>query len=95
MRIGFGGIWLHGAWQLLSLVCLVVGFGLGVHLAKLTSLVSLISSRGFSGISGRWLGGYRGHRRFSKRGDGWNEFRDPFALSASCGFVFSFYSISP
>jgi len=37
----FGGVWLHAAIQLFSLAAMVVGFGLGIHLAQISDLVSL------------------------------------------------------
>jgi hypothetical protein len=39
MRV-FGGFWLHAAIQLFSLAAIVTGFGLGIHLAQISDLVS-------------------------------------------------------
>jgi hypothetical protein len=39
MRV-FGGVWLHAAIQLFSLAAIVVGFGLGIHLAQISDIVS-------------------------------------------------------
>ena len=39
MRV-FGAVWLHAAIQLFSLAAIVVGFGLGIHLAQIADLVS-------------------------------------------------------
>lgn len=36
----FGGVWLHATIQLLSLAAMIVGFGLGIHLAQISALVS-------------------------------------------------------
>ena len=36
----FGGVWLHAAIQLFSLAAIVVGFGLGIHLAQISDIVS-------------------------------------------------------
>jgi hypothetical protein len=36
----FGGVWLHAAIQLFSLAAIIVGFGLGIHLAQISDLVS-------------------------------------------------------
>lgn len=44
MRV-FGVVWLHAAIQLFSLAAMVTGFGLGIHLAQISGLVSLISLR--------------------------------------------------
>lgn len=38
MRMG-SSAWMHGAWQLFSLVALLCGFGLGVKLAQMKSYV--------------------------------------------------------
>jgi hypothetical protein len=35
-----GGVWTHAAFQIFSLVALIVGFGLGVRLGHITDLVS-------------------------------------------------------
>jgi hypothetical protein len=39
MRV-FGSVWLHAAIQLFSLAAMVAGFGLGIHLAQISGLVS-------------------------------------------------------
>ncbi len=39
MRV-FGGVWLHAAIQLFSLAAIATGFGLGIHLAQISDLVS-------------------------------------------------------
>jgi hypothetical protein len=36
----FGVVWLHAAIQLFSLAAIIVGFGLGIHLAQISDLVS-------------------------------------------------------
>jgi hypothetical protein len=41
MRV-FGAVWLHAAIQLFSLAAIVAGFGLGIHLAQISGLVSYI-----------------------------------------------------
>jgi hypothetical protein len=42
MRV-FGRVWLHAAIQLFSLAAIVAGFGLGIHLAQISGLVSCIN----------------------------------------------------
>jgi hypothetical protein len=39
MRLG-GSVWAHGAWQVFSLSAMLCGFGLGIKLAQMRSLVS-------------------------------------------------------
>lgn len=40
----FGGVWLHAAIQLFNLAAIIVGFGLGIHLAMISDLVSCLYS---------------------------------------------------
>ncbi len=56
MRLG-ASVYLHGAWQLFALCVMLCGFGLGIKLAQMRSLVGFPSAfpfppEGFSGGGG-------------------------------------------
>lgn len=57
MRMGTSS-WMHGAWQLVSLVALLVGFGLGIRLKDLRNYVGAPSSYPFGTVAfGPFFGG--------------------------------------
>lgn len=56
MRLG-GSVWAHGAWQVFSLCAMLCGFGLGIKLAQMRSLVSFPFAPGGGGGTFPFSGG--------------------------------------